>query len=213
MTRFGTSAYIKLLALNPTPRDTLIRGRITPTRSGGYDFHKAMRKIVTDAAAGVVPPDETARRRERISNDSERAYAVAALKSLTKWLDGRQIIVTSHAQIWTDPRSLFSVQFTSDFEVEHNGFRTKFHLWNTKIPECTKREAIGTLGLFVSEEVPQSIGVLSLQSEEAFVPQDAAGSRKLAMLLASDIQRRFEKHKISAESRKDTSGGVHPSVH
>lgn len=49
------------------------------------------------------------------------------------------------------------------------------------------------LGLFVPETAPRSIGVLSLRTNELFLPTDYSSARDLARLLALDVERRISR--------------------
>jgi len=193
MTTFGTSAYMKLLALNSRPRDTEIHKRLWKTGGGGYDFHKAMRKIATEFAGQKADWISTRAKLKAITKTAERKSAIAATFALTRWVAGRQIqlLPEDPGIIVSSPNEKFSVKFYPDFEIELNGQPTRVHVWNTKNPPIRIREAIGTLGLFVSEHAPQSIAILSLRSNECFVPTDYESASALARYLALDIERRF----------------------
>ena len=198
MTTFGTSAYLKLLGLNPKPRDTELRGRIRPTGSGGYDFHKAMRRIASEFASGQADWTTTRSRLKAISKQPERKSATAAAFALARWVGGRPIrLLDSAEQRAGSPNDVFSIRFSPDFEIHLDGTPTRIHIWNTKSPQIRIREAIGALGLFVSEDSPRSIGVLSLRTGELFLPSDYSSARDLARILALDIEKRFIR--ISAE--------------
>ena len=191
MTTFGTSAYLKLLALNPKPRDTEIRKRLG-TQKGGYDFHKAMRRIVTEYASATVDWNTTETRLKAISKLPERKSAISAAATLMSWINGRPIrLLKDLKQHAASPNGIYSVNFSPDFEIQLDGIATKIHLWNTIRPPIKLREAIGTLGLFVPDDAPKSIGILSLRTGELFIPSDVQSARDLARMLALDIERRF----------------------
>lgn len=201
MTTFGTSAYLKLLGLNPQPRDTELRKRIWPTTDGGYDYHKAMRGIATGFASGSADWRTTKAALKAIKRPDERISATSATFALMRWVNGRSIRpVAIGEQKAQSPNALFSIKFTPDFELDLNGTLTRIHIWNTKKPLIRLREAIGTLGLFVSEESPHSIAILSLRTGELFVPTDYERAHKLAVLLAVDIEKRLTR--ISEEGGK-----------
>ncbi|MCO5056595.1 MAG: hypothetical protein M9905_01675 [Rhizobiaceae bacterium] len=191
MINFGTSAYLKLLALNPQPRDTEIRNRIWTNGSGGYDFHKAMRRIATEFAAGTEDWPTTRASLKSIKNPAERRSAIAATFALKKWIGDRSIrLLQQGEQKELSPNKLFSVKFSPHFEFDLEGVQTRVHIWNTKMPPLRLREAIGTLGLFCEPGAPKSIAVLSLRTNELFRPTDYETTRNLARLLAIDIEKR-----------------------
>ena len=197
---FGTSAYLKLLGHNPKSRDTEIRKRLSPSK-GGYDYHKAMRKIVTEHASGAANYEVTQRRLDSINSASERNSAKTAIRTFMEWLGDREVRLTdSSGEVKSSPNEVFSVRFTPDFEMDLDGLTTHIHIWNTIRPAIRIREAIGTLGLFVSDDHPRSIGILSLRSGELFLPADATSSRELARLMALDIEKRFIR---AIEDRRD----------
>lgn len=205
MATFGTSAYIKILAQNPAPRDTTIRERLFPKRTGGYDFHKDMRSIVTQSAAGLIDLKTTRERLGSIRKESERASALSALNAFTGWLGERPITLPEvKPEVWRSPAGLFSVRFQPDFLIDIDGTIVRIHLWNTKRPACGLREAIGALGLFVQDEVPSSIGILSLQTGELYRPTDADSARSLARFLALAVEKRFHRILSTAETERET---------
>lgn len=198
MPTFGTSAYLRLLALNPQPRDTELRKRIRSTGSSGYDFHRAMRRIATEFAAGIHDWNTTKPRLKAITKPAERKSATSATFALTRWLAGRPIRLCQTEQTVQSPNDVFSIKFSPDFEMDINGIPTQVHIWNTMKPPIRLREAIGTLGLFVPESSPQSVAILSLRSSELFVPTNYESARELARRLAQDVERRYSR--ISSET-------------
>lgn len=194
MTTFGTSAYLKLLGLNPKPRDTELRDRISSTGGGGYDFHKAMRRIASEFASDKADWATTKARLKTIKRRPERQSATAAAFAFKRWVNGRSIrLLTNSDQKISSPNDVFSIKFSPDFEIELDGVPTRIHIWNTKRPHIRIREAIGTLGHFVIEDKPSSIGVLSLRTGELFLPTNFSSSRELARILAIDIEKRFRR--------------------
>ena len=199
MTTFGTSAYLKLLALNPQPRDTEIRKRFAST-GNGYDFHKAMRHISTDYASRSIDWRTAEARLKAIKQLPERNSATSATNALANWVGGRRIRPIKGLEISSpSPNDVFKVRFSPDFEIDIDGVTTQVHIWNTAKPALKLREAIGTLGLFLSGRSPRTIGVLSLRSGELFVPTDGKSASELARLLAIDVEKRFTR--IQAEYR------------
>ncbi|MDQ0332496.1 hypothetical protein QFZ88_004823 [Mesorhizobium sp. YL-MeA3-2017] len=193
MLNFGTSAYLKLLALNPKPRDSVIRKRLAGG-SGGYDFHKAMRRIAVGNACGRLSQSQVQAELSRIQRLPERKAATAATEYLPKCLGGigvRELRNTD--QTAQSPLGYFTVRFSPDFEMEHDGKVVHVHIWNTAKPPLNLREAIGTMGLFGREGASHTLGILSLRTGELFVLQDVTSARQLAALLANDIERRIDR--------------------
>jgi hypothetical protein len=84
MLNFGTSAYLKLLALNPKPRDTEIRKRLRGG-GGGYDFHKAMRRVAVGGSCGRLSQAQVLAELDRIQRLPERKAATVAVENLSLW--------------------------------------------------------------------------------------------------------------------------------
>ncbi|MBO6725107.1 MAG: hypothetical protein JJ911_05530 [Rhizobiaceae bacterium] len=201
MTTFGTSAYLKLLALNPQPRDTEIRNRIWSTRGNPYDFHKAMRRTATAFAAGIDDWPSTRAKLKSIRKPAERISATAAVFALKRWVNDRPIrLLRGNERKIASPNEIFSVKFSPDFEIDLDGVLTQVHIWNTKKPTLRLREAIGMLGLFCASETPSSIAVVSLRTSELFLPTNYESARDLARILAIDVERRFTR---IAEERRE----------
>jgi hypothetical protein len=206
MTTFGTSAYLKLLALNPQPRDTELRKRLLPSDSSGYDFHRAMRRIATEFASGVADWPATKARVKAIKNPAERTSAASAAFALRRWVDGRAIRLGGDwEQKARSPNDVFGMRFSPDFEIEITGVWTRVHIWKTKKPPITVREAIGALGHFVSGSEPRSVAILSLDKSELFTPADVEKSEQLARILALDIERRINRISTAEKQRRESS--------
>lgn len=207
MTTFGTSAYIKLLAANPKPRDTEIRKRLSPTK-GGYDFHKTMRQIATSYTSGAATWAETEARLKAIKKSAERNSATSAVAALFNWVDQRPIRILHNSDVYAaSPNGIFSVRFSPDFEIDLGGTITRIHIWNTVSSIINLRAAIGTLGLFVPEDRPSSIGILSLRSGELFLPSNFESARDLGRMLAIDVERRFLRIADEEREGRHKSGG------
>lgn len=202
MTTFGTSAYLKLLALNPRPRDTELRKRIWSPGYAGYDFHKAMRRIATEFSAEIADWPTTRAKLKAIKNPAERKSATPATFALMRWIDRRPIRLINTERKISSPNSVFSIKFSADFEIDIDGFPTQVHLWNTKTPAIRFREAIGVLGHFATEDTPRSVAILTLRTGELFLPSTYESARQLARTLALDVEERFIR--ISSEADRAT---------
>mgnify|MGYP001043916887 CR=1 FL=1 len=205
MTTFGTSAYLKLLALNPAPRDSEVRRRLSP-RKGGYDFHKQMRRIATEYASGAFDWKMAELKFKQIKRLPERTSAISAAIALRDWVNGRPINLISESAIDTSsPNGIYAVRFWPDFQIDLNGTTTNVHIWNTFRPSITLREAIGTLGLFIDDENPASLAILCLRTKEIYQTTDVSAARELARILALDVERRFIRisTELAVEDRKD----------
>jgi hypothetical protein len=199
MLNFGTSAYLKLLALNPKPRDTEIRKRLTGG-GGGYDFHKAMRRIAVENGCGRLTPIELETELKRIVRPPEQKAARSAIETFSMWLGGATVRPLKNAeQLFQSPLGRFSVKFSPDFELDHYGNVVQVHIWNTARPAIRIREAVGTMGLFGRGTDKNQLGILSLRTGELFIPQDMSSSSELADLLARDIERRIDRIRDEVE--------------
>lgn len=193
MINFGTSAYMKTLALNPRPRDSSLRKRIAPSESG-YDFHKAMRRIAGQYFTGKLDVPALQIELLKIRRPVERAAATEAINQLDRWLAGRKIdLAIGVDQKYTSENGMFSVKFTPDFAIEIAGLPTYVHLWNTKSADLTSREAIGTLGLFERNSSAENLGVLCLRTRHLYLLGEATRASELARILARDVEKRLLK--------------------
>jgi hypothetical protein len=201
MLNFGASAYLKLLALNPKPRDTEIRKRLLPSKNG-YDYYRAMRRIATNYSSHSATWEETLAALQAIKRQSEREDATAAVKLLAQWLRHRPIEPAvncdKHA---SSPSGDFSVRFRPDFEMEIDGTCTRVHIWNTLKPAPKLREAVGVLGLFCAEDDTSQQAILSLRTGELFVAKNVESARQLALLLARDIEKRIQRIREESADR------------
>lgn len=192
MLNFGTSAYLKLLALKPKARDRELKKRLMPD-GGGYDFHKAMRRIAVGYASGKYTKNELQSKIANITRDAERNAAAIAVPRFYEWLGGRPIHALDDAELRAEsPSGHFSVKFSPDFEIEHGGKSIHVHLWNTANPKIDERDVIGTMGLFAQQNIFYSLGILSLQSLDFFVINDIKSSQTISALIASQIENRID---------------------
>lgn len=204
MINFGTSAYLKILALNPRPKDTQLKNRLTPSDSG-YDFHRSMRQIAPKFAAGKLDAEAAVKALSSIKKTPERKSAAKATNNLIKWLGGREIIDGNlQEQKTTSPSELFSVKFSPDFNVVIDGKLTAVHIWNTAKPELNGREAVGTMGLFSELYQELDIAVLCLQRKKLFKLGERTQSKELARILALDIEKRIIRIQKNLKGIEDT---------
>lgn len=208
MLNFGTSAYLKLLALNSKPRDTEIRKRLQPSKKG-YDYYRAMRRIATNYSARSATWEETLVALQAIKKQSERNDATIAVKRLAQWLGDRAIkpAIDCEKHV-SSPSGEFSVRFRPDFEMDVDGVPTHVHIWNTLKPVPKLREAVGVLGLFCGQDDTVQQAILSLRTGELFVAKSVESAQQLALLLARDIEKRIQRIKEeSADRRRDDRPG------
>jgi hypothetical protein len=208
MLNFGTSAYLKLLALNPKPRDSEIRKRLQPSENG-YDYYKAMRRIAAGYAGGATSV-ETAAALNAIKRSAERDDAIKAIERLKLWLNDRTIAPALNCDKHAiSPSGEFSVKFQPDFEIRIEGTPTHVHIWNTQKPVPRLREAIGVLGLFRSDADTYRQAILSLRTGELFVAHNVESARQLASLLALDVEKRIQRILIEepVDRRRDDRPG------
>lgn len=193
MINFGTSAYLKLLAINPKPRDSELCKRLKPSENG-YDYHRAMRRIASQYATGELDIGGVQSQLKTIGRLPERTSAVGAINQLTNWLNHRTgKPVKGVDKKYVSPRGLFSVKFSPDFAIDIDGKSTLIHLWNTKKPALSSREAIGTLGLFAPEYTDSNAGVLCLRTSHLYVYSEATNAGELPHLLARDVEKRISR--------------------
>ncbi len=188
MINFGTSAFLKLVSLNPKPRVSEIKKRVSESK-GGYDFHKKMRKIVGKFASGQYENHEIIADINAISKLPERNSAAQALNEIAEWRIGKEInLVTDFELKYVSPNGLFSVKFVPDLQLIEAGRNTYVHLWNTKHPTLTSREAIGMIGLFKKEDDDFDIGVLCLRTKRLYISDDLASAVVISNFLVEDLE-------------------------
>ncbi len=174
--KFGFSAFLKLINANPKPQKRFVRDRFRPS-TGGYDFHKSLRQRVQRIAFENLSLEEAIISAGDIGKKAERESAIRGLRQFFEWRQ-KNIgdLATCESFLFTSPKGLFKVEFTSNFLIEINGRRTAIHLWNT-------RHALGA-GLvnaalcivanrYPLAQRPDDFGVLSLQDRRLFRWSDA----------------------------------------
>ncbi|AGB46699.1 hypothetical protein Mesau_04363 [Mesorhizobium australicum WSM2073] len=147
MSTFGTSAYLKLISLNPKPQRTELRKRLSPSDTS-YDFHRSLRLHANRLLAKGESTESVLESVGRIAKLPERTSVQAGLAALLNWRashPSKLFEIRSH--IYTSPNDIFKIGFSADFGTVIDGRRCAVHLWNTKNPPLSKRLTIGTLSL------------------------------------------------------------------
>jgi hypothetical protein len=179
MPTFGFSAYLKLISLNEKPRGTAIRGRIAGG-SGGYDFHRSMKREAARLMSGDVPIEEVLLSLQAIKRMPERQSAIQALTRLAEW---RKVnpggLLSFKPATYAHPSGLFKVTFTPDFGALLGGKPTAVHIWNTARPILSARTVYSALSLFpgVYEDglIPEDFALLSLREPPQIYRLNEAG--------------------------------------
>ncbi|MCA0022925.1 MULTISPECIES: hypothetical protein [unclassified Mesorhizobium] len=169
MSTFGTSAYLKLISLNPKPQRTELRKRLSPS-DASYDFHRSLRLHANRLLAKGEGIESVLESVGRIAKLPERTSAQSGLATLLRWRishPSKLFEVKSH--IYTSPNNVFKLGFSVDFGTVIDGRRCAVHLWNTKNPPISKRLTIGALSL-IKQSYPEvdNLVVLSLLDSQLF---------------------------------------------
>jgi hypothetical protein len=188
MINIGTSAFLKLAALSPKLQISEIKKRLGESK-GGYDFHKKMRKIVGKFASGKYEYQEIIADINAISKLPERMSAAEALNEISTWKIGKNVNLVSDFELkFASPNMLFSVKFVPDIELIEAGSKTYIHLWNTKKPKLTSREALGLIGMFKKEEDEYDLAVLCLRTKKLYVCSDLDSAKVISGFLVGNLE-------------------------
>lgn len=202
MINFGLSAYIRILSLTPRAQESALKQRIAPS-GGGYDFHKAMRKIAVPFVTGKIDIHEVRELLSAITKSPERRSAATATNNLIKWSEGEKIEVASEdAARWISPSGVFSVKFTPDFELVGAKKNTLVHLWNTKSVDLTARTALASLAAFAQYYDNHDLAVLCLRTKKLHRLEDLESAQKIANFYALHLDQKIN------ELLNDHEGGV-----
>ena len=195
MKNFGTSYYLKLLGLNPKPRETELIRRLFPSDdASGYDFHKRMREIAAARIEGDYSKGTIDERLATITQKAERESAVHAIRQLDEWLGGRRAVQATIAPLKAiSPANRFSVVFKPDIAALVEDEWVNIHLWNTMRPKIGIREAAGCIGLFREQIDQKTLAVLNLRNKELYRFATDERTDELARILIGDLERRLDK--------------------
>ncbi len=203
MPTIGFSAYLKLISLNQRPRDTAIRGRVSP-KGGGYDFHRSMKRAAHRLLAEDAPLEEVLASLEAIKRPSERLSAIQALTRLAKWRGESPGELLAYAPAtYAHNSGLFKVAFTPDFGVRLGRVGTAVHIWNTSKPPLTPRMVYAALSLFPElyddNSAPDDFALLSLREPQFYRLSDAGRYAGLGESVAEKVAESFRQAMIDLD--------------
>jgi hypothetical protein len=199
--KFGFSAFLKLINSNPRPQKRLVRDRFRPS-SGGYDYHKSLRRRVQRIAFENLSIHEAMASTADIGPKAERESAIRGLLQFAEWRQKNPgDLLPCDSFIFSSPKGLFKVEFAPNFLMELNGRRTSVHLWNTR-DKLSAGLVNASLCMVASrhpvEQRPDDFAVLSLQDGRLFRWSDAnkevaaLGEKLLSVLDQDFANARFE---------------------
>ena len=168
MPTFGFSAFLKLISLNARPQRTLIRQRLSGSRSEGYDFHRSLKLRAKRYLVDDVPLQDVLLTLEEVRRIPERRSAKIGLERLGIWRDlNPGSILNFEPVLFESPAKNFKVQFFPNFGIRFGGQTVATHIWNTAKPDLDIRMLYAALSFVRSlytdqEDRPDDVGVLSL---------------------------------------------------
>lgn len=180
MPTFGTSAYLKLISLNPKPQRTELKKRFIPSDSS-YDFHRSLRLHANRLLVKSEKIEDVLDSVSRITKLPERTSVQSRLATLLNWrADHPARLFETKNILYVSPSDIFKINYSPDFGIFINGKRCAVHLWNTKTPPLSERITVGTLSMLKQNhpEVDHLV-VLSLLDSQLFWSVD--DSRYAAM--------------------------------
>jgi hypothetical protein len=195
MPNIGFSAYLKLISLNERPRDTAIRGRVSPT-GGGYDFHRSMKRAAHRLLAEDAPLADVLDALAAIQRQAERTSAIQALTRLAEWRAANPGELLSYKPAtYAHASGLFKVTFTPDFGVRMGRAGTAVHIWNTQTPKLLARTVYAALsllpGLYEDNDAPDDFALLSLRDLQFYRLSEAGRYSGLGETMAEKIAENF----------------------
>lgn len=196
MTTFGTSAYLRLLLLNPRPMETAIKSRIIKSNKEGRDFHASLRSSVKRYIINPLEKEQIQKEFEDIKSEPERASAKQGFKKATSFLERPGTdIYSPESKIFEHPSGRFAVKFQPNFGVQINGKRLAVHLWNTKSPALTERGTKALLALFINQFDENEFPIiLCLKTMRMFGAGVSSYDRTIAYAFAERVDALIEKY-------------------
>lgn len=197
MPTFGFSAFLKMLSLSVRRQRSAMRERLAPS-TGGYDFHRAFRRLAYRYLSGGEYLGQLLREAASITNPAEGQSAVNALKFLEEWRN-RNLgqLLSFRPKVYESPNSLFKVKYTPDFGLIIDGERVAVHIWNTKWPDLDARMTYAALYL-ISElyddeaDGRPDLAVLSVPNNRLYRLSDVADQEILAGRLVAAFEALIE---------------------
>ncbi len=200
MPTFGFSAYLKLSASNERPQRSIIRTRLSPVRSEGYDFHRSLRLRTRRLMTGSHSIAEVLESLPEITKQPERESVRRGVQNLIEWRDSNPSEIFEVAPAtYESPNGIFKVNYTPDFGVRVGGRKTAIHIWNTKTPELSRRIVYSALAIFsdhyrnTSSSSLDDIAVLSLRDGTLYPLDLNAEASFLGRVMVARIEAQFDR--------------------
>jgi len=214
MPNIGFSAYLKLISLNERPRDTAIRGRVSP-KGGGYDFHRSMKRAAQRLLAEGAPLAEVLETLAAIQRSAERSSAIQALTRLAEWRTANPgELLRYKPATYAHASGLFNVAFTPDFGVRMGRTGAAVHIWNTQTPKLSPRTVYAALsllpGLYEDFDAPDDFAVLSLRDLQFCRLSEAGRYSGLGESMAENIAESFRQAVADRPDQPDDHAGSSP---
>ena len=215
MPTIGFSAYLKLISLNQRPRDTAIRGRVSP-KGGGYDFHRSMKRAAHWLLVEGASLEEVLASLGTIKRPSERLSAIRALTRLAEWRRENPAELLAYAPAtYSHSSGLFKVAFTPDFGVRIGRIGTAVHIWNTSKPALTQRMVYAALSLFPElyddSLAPDDFALLSLREPHFYRLSEAGRYASFGESVAETVAESFRQALTELDGDDaDDQPGAHP---
>lgn len=215
MPTFGTSAYLKLISLNPKPQRTEVRKRLTPS-DNAYDFHRSLRLHANRLLAKGESLESVLESAGRIAKLPERTSVQTGLAALLKWRASHSApLFEVERHLHASPNDVFKISFTADFGTVIEGKRCAVHLWNTQKPALSERLTAGTLSMLkLSYPDVDNLVVLSLPDSKLIWSVDdaryAAVGHNLSLRIEEVILSVGEELRAPAKDRRAPPTPPHP---
>lgn len=213
MPTYGFSAFLKILSLNDRPQRREIRQRYDPRPSGGYDFHRSLRRLAKRYLIDGDDYRDVFADTNAITKDAEKVSAQEGLARLERWRNiypGATYVIPPRT--FESPNGVFKVHYTPDLGIRIDGKLTAIHLWNTSKPPLVNRMVYTAMAIFPTlyrGEAPaiEDLGVLSLKDGRLYRLSDVEDHSLIAERLVKVLELQMTDIKIEEENR----GRIPPS--
>lgn len=193
MTRFGFSAYLRIINLKSNKQKSELKQRFKKDKNpGGYDFHAEMRRIIRGLALGEISLSEAEARTKMIKKLPERKYAKRALEAFIHWRTHQtgEFFAPENC-IYEHKSGLFKILYDPNFALKNNGRVVYIHIWNTEHP-LDRRLTVASLDLMQNEyqktKLPTpEIAVLSLSNGQFYISSGSPENTLLGQRIADSI--------------------------
>lgn len=198
MTRFGFSAFLKMLSLNDRPQRTEMRNRLRPSSGTGYDFHRQFRLLAHRYLGGGEALEQLLVETHGWGNGAEGRAAREALEFLEDWrAHTLGTLFNFEPRVWENSSRAFAVKYTPDFGIEIDGVRVAVHIWKTQHPPLDARMTYVALSLFADLYLddpagPQDVAVLSVIDGHLYRLSEVADQSVLAERVMAAIENLIE---------------------